>query len=109
MTIDETQFWKRVADDLDIRVEAPYEVRFSNGTSLQVDALVRDFGAERGMLVSNDPAVLRLYAALIRDEGYGYSSNVRGEPLGYDLDGVTEMLKDWGWTGPDEERPCWVD
>lgn len=100
------QLWKRVADDLGIRVDLSPGIVLSDGTSLKVDALVTDFGARRGMLVVCDHDVIKPFTRLAVADGYGYSSNLGGEP--YDRTAMIEVLRDWGWTGPPELKPDWL-
>jgi hypothetical protein len=39
--------------------------------------------------------------------GYGFS--VLGEPSDeYDRDVFIELLSEWGWHGPESERPAWL-
>lgn len=61
------------------------------------------------MLVAADHAVLASFTARIVDDGYGYSSNVGTDPDLYDRNEIMEMLKDWGWTGPEDRKPDWLD
>lgn len=100
------QFWEMVAGDLGIRIDLSPGIVFSDGTNLSVDALVKNFGAPRGMLVVQNYDVIKPFARRAVADGYGYSSNVGGEP--YDRVAMIEILRDWGWTGPSELKPDWL-
>ncbi|MFA6266177.1 MAG: hypothetical protein WC670_10760 [Pseudolabrys sp.] len=109
MIADEILFWKRVAEDLAIDVVVPFEVQFSDGSQLKVSALIKDFGAKLGMLVSADFAVLRPYTDKIAQAGYGFSSNFGASPDEYERANMIEVLKDWGWSGgADRKKPSWL-
>lgn len=109
MIADEVLFWKRAAVDLGIDVIAPFEAQFSDGSLLKVSALVKDFGAARGMLVAADFQVLKPYTDKIVEAGYGFSSNLGSGPDEYDRDYMIEVLEDWGWSGGSaRKRPDWL-
>ena len=64
----------------------------------------------RGMLLVTDFEILSPYLDAIDDAGYGVS--VLGVPWQKDesslLDGVIEVLRDWGWAGTPENEPPWM-
>jgi hypothetical protein len=99
-------FWTQAQRDLQIEVVAPFEVLFSDGSRLRVDALVKDFGAPKGMLVHQSYDLLKPFVGRILEDGYGYSSNVGDSP--YEKGAVAEILKDWGWSGPEGRKPAWL-
>lgn len=107
MKTSATQFWELVAEDLGIHIETPYAIRLSDGSSLVVDALVKDFGPPLGMLVAADYAVLKPFKGSLVAEGYGYATNIGEGP--YERASMVEVLKDWEWSGPQERKPDWLD
>ena len=81
---------------------------------MHIPVHVLDFGGPKGMLIIPDAE----YGKSIRDEwleeavqaGYGFS--VMSAPLAgeeYDRDVFIEVLADWGWYGPELDKPSWLD
>lgn len=102
--------WKRAAQMLGFEIEAPYRLTLPSGHSIDAVVLVRGFGSRIGMLVINDYRTIQPHRDEIAALGYGYS--VMGEPsdaLINDPTGMLDVLRDWDWFGPDEERPAWLD
>jgi hypothetical protein len=98
-------FWNQASSDLGIEVIAPFEASLLDGTILNVLALVKNFGAKNGMLVASDYDELKPHIQKIIDSEYGYATNVgRGH---YNRVSMVDVLKDWGWTGPEHQRPSW--
>jgi hypothetical protein len=102
------QFWAKAATDLGIEIIAPFEVEFPDGSKLRVAALVKNFGKRNGMLVDSDYEVLKPHIARIVENGYGYSSGVGGAEE-YDAHLIIEILRDWGWSGAESDKPSWID
>ncbi len=99
--------WRRAAAELGLRIEAPFVVQLRTGR-LEARLLLRHFGARNGMLIVTDFSVIEPFADEVVAVGYGYST--LSEPRsadGYDKETFVEMLWDWGWFGPDDERPAW--
>jgi hypothetical protein len=108
MSLSEILFWKRVGEDLGIDVVTPFEVSFPDGSRVQVSALVRDFGAARGMLVDADYEILKPHTHKVIECGYGYSANLGHSPEQYDRSAFIEVLQDWGWSGAAHKKPDWL-
>ena len=101
--------WRKVANDLGIEVVGPFEAILVSGARVRVPLLVRCFGGAKGMLVLSDYSLVENQTDEIVQAGYGYS--VLSEPDAgeeYDRDVFIEMLGDWGWWGPESERPAWL-
>lgn len=104
----EMQFWRRVAEELQIDIVTPFEVSLSDGIVLRVAALVKSFGARNGMLVMKDFGILAPHTGKIADLGYGFSSNIGASIDDYDRESMIEVLRDWTWTGPRDQEPKWL-
>ena len=110
---DDTRFitwWRRVADDLGLEIAVPFDVVLKSDCRIRVPVLVRDFGGARGMLVVLDLSLIEDRTEELVKAGYGYS--VLSEPGAfeeYNRDVFIEMLVDWGWWGPESERPKWIE
>lgn len=91
--------WRDAADQLGIRVTAPYEV-----ASVSYTAFLPDFGGERGAVVarlsSSDGAVAAAEVA------GPYLSRVSDDYALFDAGLFKATLDDWGWFGPPERRPA---
>jgi hypothetical protein len=105
MTPDEVQFWQKAAADLGIDVVTPFETTLTDGTRVEVSALVRDFGAKRGMVVDANYDIIQPYTKKLVEDGYGFSSNFGESPESYDRDSMIEILADWGWSGEPAKKP----
>ena len=103
----EISFWEALADDLDLEIVAPFELALPDGGVLSAAAVIRNFGPPLGMVVAANFDVLQPHTAFLKNAGYGYSSNIGLGP--YDRDGMIEVLMDWGWNGPADEKPDWLD
>lgn len=108
MNPSEVLFWKRVAKDLGIEIVTPFEMTFPNGSRITVSALVKNFGAKRGMLVDEDWNVLKPHADLMVECGYGYSAMSGGPADQYERSEIIEVLEDWGWSGAADKKPAWL-
>ena len=106
--------WQKAAEDLGLHVRLPFELVLGPGVRIRVPILIRDFGGPKGMLIIPDA----VHGESVKDEwleeavraGYGFS--VMSEPLAgerYDRDGYIEVLADWGWYGPERDKPAWLD
>ena len=71
--------------------------------------LLRNFGAEIGLILVTDFRSIESIAKELQNIGYGFST--LSEPLEnerFDKNSVMEMLYDWGWSGLGEP-PSWYD
>jgi hypothetical protein len=108
VTPPEVQFWKRVAKDLRIEIEAPFRLALPGGANLYVSALVKHFGRARGMVVDADYSIISPHIAALVEQDFGYCGNVGGAPEIYDRTSMVEVLTDWGWSGPSDNKPDWL-
>jgi hypothetical protein len=97
--------WRMAAQDLRIEIVVPYVLWLRDGERVQADLLVKDFGP---MLIGTEAAeeTFRRLSDQLAAEGYGYSIFC-GEELAYDREQFIAILRDWGWTGAEEQRPAW--
>jgi hypothetical protein len=105
------QKWKAAAADLGLDIVAPFSLDAGRGIKLEFDFLVKNFGAKNGTIVVTDFASIKPYMQEIDDLGYGFSvldepSNKANEAYNREL--FIDMLSEWGWAGPEAERPTWV-
>lgn len=103
--------WLEASAKLGIKVIAPYTLSDGN-QSLRCLAYLPDFGSPNGMVVAplTSPALLsdRHLHELAQKKGLFCSSI---DPLGwaqYDETAFKDALVDWGFFGPDNERPAWL-
>lgn len=107
MTLSEISFWQLVASDLKIAVMAPYTALLNDGSLLEVSGWLKNFGPPMGMLVDDNYSLFASRAREIRSTGYGYSANLGAGA--YDRSSMIEVLRDWGWSGPEKHRPDWLE
>lgn len=97
------------AKDLGLEIEAPFSLEIEEGIVINIDILLKNFGNREGMLVVNKFEKLSPYANKLVELGYGISTI--GEPDSPDefhRNVFIEMLSEWGWCGPENEKPDWV-
>ena len=77
-----------------------------DGQSLEFSARLPDFGAERGMLLSDRYEDFAAHADALVSAGYGYSvlSDPGQAPVRAE---IIDLLQDWGWSAP-SHRPEWL-
>jgi hypothetical protein len=96
--------WLRAADELGIRITVPYVISSGRGPAVYV-AFIPDFGGPRGMVVwpvagKDDRLVAAREAAL-------YFSQLSASYSAFDRQLFIDTLTDWGWFGPDDDKPGW--
>jgi hypothetical protein len=99
--------WVEAGRLIGFRVDAPYLLRLTDGSTIRFAARLPDFGNEMGMLLAYNFDEIKRDAAEIVACGYGYS--VLGPYVDdvVDRDGVIEVLQDWGWTAS-TRAPKWL-
>jgi hypothetical protein len=110
---DETaQAWKRAADVLDVFVIAPFVMPGVDQRATCI-AFLPHFGGPHGMVIegfappdySQNPSVAKFAA----EWGLYRTAINLGLYRTYDGDRFREALRDWGFFGPAERRPSWLD
>ena len=98
--------WLLAAKDLDIRVTAPFSIITESGETETYEALVHDFGRQKGTLTGRivghrgDSTETRTKA------GY-FASNLSDSDRKYDRDFFIATLDDWQWFGDKNQCPPW--
>jgi hypothetical protein len=92
------------AKDLGITVRAPARVG-----NQDVPAIVEQFGNESGMAVVVWRCVTDAQLDAIRRAGYSVSQVNPDSYRAYERTMFVDTLNDWGWHGPEEDRPEWCD
>ncbi|PJZ59075.1 hypothetical protein [Leptospira barantonii] len=103
------QIWQSVATELQIEIEVPNSFSLPNGEKINVEFIVKNFGAPNGMLIVSDYSSIQPFTEKILNAGYGYST--LDEPLDKEecsKENMKEILNDWGWCGPDNLKPNWI-
>jgi hypothetical protein len=105
MTILQAQ-WIKIAERLGLDVELGVPIPLSEG-QVVAPVVLRKFGARNGMVLVAKYEEVRAHTNSLVEAGFGYST--LGEPKSddFDVNGVIEMLRDWGWTG-DGPSPTWL-
>jgi hypothetical protein len=101
-----SNYWRQAGDTLGFAVESPHEVFLSSGHRLTFPVRLPDFGAEHGMLLTDNYADFAAHADALGAAGYGYSvlSVPKDAPRAAEIIGV---LKNWGWSGS-SAPPGWL-
>jgi hypothetical protein len=101
--------WTAIASALGLNIQCPVEVTLPDGRTVKAPVLLRNFGWENGMVLFGDtPSDIFEIVPVLVDMGYGFSclGPYRDDELNLEL--VKEMLADWTWSGPPEQRPSWL-
>ena len=101
------QAWLEAGSDLGIRVIAPYALRSKSGEDVRCEAFLPDFGSPAGAAVLGHKTERQARSALKTAEGLWYSVHGKLDRLNYDRSRFIEVLEDFGWFGPAEEKPSW--
>lgn len=104
------QKWLNAAKILNLAAIAPFSVHLPTGACVDVDILLRNFGAPNGMLLVTDDEKVWEHRDAIVDAGFGFS--VLSEPesgSAFVLEDLLDVLRDWGWTGRKEDEPAWLN
>ena len=103
--------WRRVAHDLGLDVVTPFELALASGARARVPVLIHGFGGPRGMLIVDEyrESLANGWAEEVVQAGYGFSvMSDPGSAEEYDRAVTIEVLADWGWYGPESEKPGWL-
>ena len=101
--------WARAGQCLGLEVLAPFTLTLPSGGKVFAAALVKQFGATNGMLLTPHADVIWSLREEIVRAGFGFSvlEGARpGEP--FVVDGYVEVLQEWGWSGSAEAEPVWM-
>jgi hypothetical protein len=98
------EWWARLARDLDLRVQIPFQVVVGQST-VDIPVLLEDFGAQRGMLLVTEWASIATIEAQLVALGFGYSCMSEPTSSDFTAEGLPEMLSDWGWSGVTQPSP----
>jgi hypothetical protein len=107
--------FQRAAEDLGLEIVMPFQIKLE-GTTISAPLLLRNFGDENGvvLMVTSDPSsILDSDLKLLQKYKYYWSisdeQSIKDDPIAsYDRDSFVGMLRDWGWTGPSNNRPSWL-
>lgn len=102
------QAWRRSADALGVEIEGPLQVRIADKFVIDAGMLVKRFGAPIGTLVT--PSIEQWWGRFEELRAHGLTASCFGpyeDGEECDLDGMIEVLSDWGWYG-DGPAPPWL-
>ncbi len=85
-----------MAQQRGLAVDVPYSLQLSGGNSLIVEVRLRNYGAEKGMLIVSEYSILQARTEEIIKMGYGYScmSQPSEDKIKSD-EGLDDILNDW--------------
>lgn len=102
--------WIICANDLKINIQIPFYIEIDN---FKIETILfKNFGNRNGTIVLNSLDKLNC----IQDSFYKQFKNYNiaifdYNLLNYDTDireAIIEMLSEWGWAGPEKEKPSWL-
>lgn len=101
--------WKVVAEALDLDLIENFSFQLKSGDLIEASFLLKNFGAEHGMLIFCDYEKIKPYVNEIVDHGYGFS--ILSEPQSASIININDfvnLLSDWGWSG-EHAPPAWIN
>ena len=98
--------WQKAAGDLGLRLTAPFPHSAPDGRSFIYTALVHEFGAPKGALLTL-LAAGRSLADCPHADGYHVSLLSLERYARYDRQLFIDTLDDFGYFGPEEMKPAW--
>ena len=100
--------WQTIAEHFGLTIDAPFSLTVGS-ECITVPVRLRDFGADKGMLLVTSYETIAPHADALVQLGFGYSclSAPDEQPSLFEPEYVTEMLQDWGWSGANV-RPHWL-
>ena len=103
--------WRTAAQELGIRVDAPFELTDHNLRVHRFTAHLPDFGGPKGMVVlSSQPPTHDSDSDTLefaRSKGLWHSILNAEQYSDFDRDEFVATLDDWQYFGPPERRPSW--
>ena len=102
-----TDSWSEAARELGVLVIELPCVR-AGGAEVYPDMLVPHFGTEKGTLVFTEMQPRPIVEDL---QAEGYTCSIFSPPpQGYraSVGTLIEILSDWGWAGPIDQKPSWL-
>ena len=97
-----SEAWLQAANDLGIRVTAPFVMK-CDGEAVLWEAYIADFGGPAGTVVGSQHSPGRDERQV---KGY-YASNLWPSYRVYSRKLFIDTLNDWRWFGDPESRPSW--
>lgn len=96
--------WREAGSRLMIRVMAPFEVALTDGSTVEVEAFLPDFGGPQGTLAVSLADEVRAKKVAGEEK---YVSLLGPAYRRFDETLFRETLDDWGWFGAESARPTW--
>jgi hypothetical protein len=98
--------WGTAAHELGVEIQVPYALEAVDGSQIEFACLLRQFGSERGMLLSTTYSKAAFEAAT--RAGFGFSCVEPADlSAACDLSGYISCLRDWGWAVAQMPPPAW--
>ena len=108
--VDRQQAWLvRAAVELGLRVETDYVVTLPTAGPLKAVAFFPDLSSDTGIAVFPGSLPIDTQQELHRE---GHNTSIFDEPGAdeeFDVETYAEMFAEWGWSGPPDDRPAWMD
>jgi|CXWL01.1.fsa_nt_gi hypothetical protein len=102
-------YFAKACGVLGLRVEIPFQLKFTDGSQISAQVLFPQLGAPRGTIIVTLFAELKGKEKELAEMGFSYS--VMGEPLSdvdYEVGDCIETFSEWGWGSTGEKKPDWM-
>jgi hypothetical protein len=102
----------KAAKELGLRITIAPAIPIADGRQITFDALFSDLGNLSGTLVLRSSELSKIdqdVRSELKRKGYGFSSfDEPHQRENFDINNYIEMFAEWGWSGPNREKPNWM-
>jgi hypothetical protein len=96
--------WKTASRELEIEIISPYEMNTENG-KVRYPEFVKNFGGKKGTIIARHSYFMDY--PMPKHKDYFFSAVNEDVYSHFDRKLFIETLIDWGYFGPDENKPIW--
>ena len=100
--------YRGAANELGVKVLGATTILIDAELSIDAELLFPNFGAPNGTLVVGSDEIVWPHRKRISAAGYSFSIFGLSHGEICSTDGLAEMLAEWGWSGPLEDKPSWL-
>lgn len=100
---------RHVANELELRIVAPFGIRLPSGLELTAEALFPDFGAPNGTVVIESRSRVAGVGSELKKLHYTLSSfraPLEGQEV--NIQSYADMFREWGWSSGERQPPSWL-
>ena len=108
MEEEQKTYWKQIANEIHIEVSVDFDASNILGEWAKSVILIPYFGAPKGTFVIPMSSMDKVGSQAFQDKEYTASFFDLDLLDLQDIKGIMDMLSEWGWDGPDADKPDWL-